>query len=39
MLLAALDDYEGPEFERAIDSTAGTLECWIYWYVGPQQEA
>jgi gamma-glutamylcyclotransferase (GGCT)/AIG2-like uncharacterized protein YtfP len=34
MVLAALDEYEGPEFERAM-VTAGTLECWIYWYVGP----
>ena len=33
-LLAALDEYEGPEFQRAI-VTAGTLECWIYWYIGP----
>lgn len=32
-LLAALDEYEGPEFERAI-VMAGALECWIYWYVG-----
>jgi gamma-glutamylcyclotransferase (GGCT)/AIG2-like uncharacterized protein YtfP len=38
-LLAALDDYEGSEFERAIVSAqmdgARTLECWIYWYAGP----
>ena len=33
-VLAILDDYEGPEFERAIVSTTGTLDCWIYWYVG-----
>jgi gamma-glutamylcyclotransferase (GGCT)/AIG2-like uncharacterized protein YtfP len=35
MVLAALDEYEGPEFERAM-VTAGTLECWIYWYTGPE---
>ena len=34
-LLEPLDDYEGPEFERAM-ATAGTLECWIYWYIGPE---
>ncbi len=34
VVLAALDEYEGPEFERAV-VTAGPLECWIYWYVGP----
>jgi gamma-glutamylcyclotransferase (GGCT)/AIG2-like uncharacterized protein YtfP len=34
VVLEALDEYEGPEFERAM-ATAGTLECWIYWYVGP----
>ena len=34
MALTALDEYEGPEFERAIIA-AGTLECWIYWYIGP----
>jgi gamma-glutamylcyclotransferase (GGCT)/AIG2-like uncharacterized protein YtfP len=33
-LLATLDEYEGPDFERAIVS-AGAIECWIYWYVGP----
>ena len=33
-VLAALDEYEGPEFERAMVSTAGTMECWIYWYIG-----
>lgn len=33
-VLGALDEYEGPEFKRAM-VTAGTLECWIYWYVGP----
>ncbi len=31
VLLAALDEYEGAEFERAIVPTIG---CWIYWYVG-----
>jgi gamma-glutamylcyclotransferase (GGCT)/AIG2-like uncharacterized protein YtfP len=30
-LLTALDEYEGPEFERAM---APTIDCWIYWYVG-----
>jgi gamma-glutamylcyclotransferase (GGCT)/AIG2-like uncharacterized protein YtfP len=37
-LLAALDEYEGSEFERAIMSAnlddGHTIECWIYWYVG-----
>jgi gamma-glutamylcyclotransferase (GGCT)/AIG2-like uncharacterized protein YtfP len=33
-LLAALDEYEGPEFERAMVSTTDALDCWIYWYVG-----
>jgi len=33
-ILAALDEYEGPEFERALVTTAGMLDCWIYWYVG-----
>jgi gamma-glutamylcyclotransferase (GGCT)/AIG2-like uncharacterized protein YtfP len=28
-VLGALDEYEGPEFERAILDT-----FWIYWYVG-----
>jgi gamma-glutamylcyclotransferase (GGCT)/AIG2-like uncharacterized protein YtfP len=40
-LLAELDDYEGPEFERATLSAllndGGTIDCWIYWYVGPAQ--
>ena len=31
--LAILDEYEGPEYERAT-VTAGERECWIYWYVG-----
>jgi gamma-glutamylcyclotransferase (GGCT)/AIG2-like uncharacterized protein YtfP len=38
-LLAALDDYEGAEFERAMAPAllddGRTIECWIYWYVGP----
>jgi gamma-glutamylcyclotransferase (GGCT)/AIG2-like uncharacterized protein YtfP len=38
-LLAALDEYEGSEFERALvraDLASGrALDCWIYWYVGP----
>ena len=33
-LLTALDEYEGTEFERAVVSATGPLECWIYWYVG-----
>jgi gamma-glutamylcyclotransferase (GGCT)/AIG2-like uncharacterized protein YtfP len=33
-VLAVLDEYEGPEFERAMVSTAGTIDCWIYWYIG-----
>ncbi|MBV9769168.1 MAG: gamma-glutamylcyclotransferase [Bryobacterales bacterium] len=36
-LLALLDDYEGPEFERAlapVQTNEGTIACWIYWYVG-----
>jgi gamma-glutamylcyclotransferase (GGCT)/AIG2-like uncharacterized protein YtfP len=37
-LLAALDEYEGAEYERAI-ATAGlddgrAIDCWIYWYAG-----
>jgi len=32
-ILATLDEYEGPEFERA-NVSAGAIECWIYWYVG-----
>jgi len=32
--LAALDEYEGPEFERAQTRTTSGLHCWIYWYVG-----
>ncbi len=35
-LLPLLDEYEGPEFERAIVSVMGIQECWIYWYVGPE---
>jgi gamma-glutamylcyclotransferase (GGCT)/AIG2-like uncharacterized protein YtfP len=33
-ILAALDEYEGPEFARAV-VTVGGFDCWIYWYVGP----
>jgi gamma-glutamylcyclotransferase (GGCT)/AIG2-like uncharacterized protein YtfP len=37
-LLAALDDYEGSEFERAtVPATLDdgrSIDCWIYWYVG-----
>lgn len=32
--LDALDEYEGPEFERAV-MLVNDLECWIYWYIGP----
>jgi gamma-glutamylcyclotransferase (GGCT)/AIG2-like uncharacterized protein YtfP len=35
-LLAVLDEYEGPEFERARVSVTGLQECWIYWYVGAE---
>ena len=39
-LLAVLDDYEGPEFERAIVSAqiddGRVFDCWIYWYVGAE---
>jgi gamma-glutamylcyclotransferase (GGCT)/AIG2-like uncharacterized protein YtfP len=38
-LLPSLDDYEGSEYQRALTSAemeAGrTIDCWIYWYVGP----
>ena len=38
-LLALLDEYEGSEFSRAVASVqtddSGTIDCWIYWYVGP----
>jgi len=33
-ILAELDRYEGPEYERAVIAANG-LDCWIYWYVGP----
>jgi gamma-glutamylcyclotransferase (GGCT)/AIG2-like uncharacterized protein YtfP len=36
-LLATLDDYEGPEYERSIapaHTDDGTVDCWIYWYKG-----
>lgn len=36
-LLSALDDYEGPEFERAITPTSRDIDCWIYWYAGPAE--
>ena len=36
-LLATLDEYEGPEFERAITRTSRDVDCWIYWYVGPTE--
>jgi gamma-glutamylcyclotransferase (GGCT)/AIG2-like uncharacterized protein YtfP len=34
-ILAELDRYEGPEYERAT-IVANGIECWIYWYVGPE---
>ncbi len=34
IVLEALDEYEGAEYERTA-VVAATLECWIYWYVGP----
>jgi gamma-glutamylcyclotransferase (GGCT)/AIG2-like uncharacterized protein YtfP len=37
-LLARLDEYEGPEFERAVavvqTDDGRTIDCSIYWYVG-----
>ncbi len=37
-MLGALDEYEGPEFERTMLNTGGhghgVGSCWIYWYVG-----
>ncbi len=33
-ILAELDRYEGPEYERAMVAANG-IDCWIYWYVGP----
>jgi gamma-glutamylcyclotransferase (GGCT)/AIG2-like uncharacterized protein YtfP len=35
-LMPLLDEYEGTEFQRAIVSVTGILECWIYWYVGAE---
>jgi gamma-glutamylcyclotransferase (GGCT)/AIG2-like uncharacterized protein YtfP len=35
-LLSALDEYEGPEFERAVITATGPVDCWIYWYVGAE---
>jgi gamma-glutamylcyclotransferase (GGCT)/AIG2-like uncharacterized protein YtfP len=35
-LLTLLDEYEGPEYERAMVSVTGIQECWIYWYVGAE---
>jgi gamma-glutamylcyclotransferase (GGCT)/AIG2-like uncharacterized protein YtfP len=36
-LLAKLDPYEGPEFERAVAPTSLDIHCWIYWYAGPAE--
>ncbi|HUA18802.1 MAG TPA: gamma-glutamylcyclotransferase family protein [Bryobacteraceae bacterium] len=37
-LLAALDDYEGSDFERAVATVqlddGSKVECWVYLYVG-----
>ena len=37
-LLAALDDYEGRDFERAIATVqlddGQKMDCWVYLYVG-----
>jgi gamma-glutamylcyclotransferase (GGCT)/AIG2-like uncharacterized protein YtfP len=37
-VLGALDEYEGPEYERAMVSATHhqghLIDCWIYWYVG-----
>jgi gamma-glutamylcyclotransferase (GGCT)/AIG2-like uncharacterized protein YtfP len=37
-LLPVLDEYEGSEFIREVASAqtddGGTIDCWIYWYVG-----
>lgn len=35
VLLAELDRYEGPEYERAVIAANG-IDCWIYWYVGAE---
>ncbi len=39
-LLPLLDEYEGCEFSRARAPVqtdgCGTIDCWIYWYVGDQ---
>ena len=35
-VLATLDEYEGPEFERAMVPVTRIKECWIYWYIGPE---
>jgi len=38
-LLPLLDEYEGSEFGREIapveTNDGGSIDCWIYWYVGP----
>ncbi len=39
-LLLLLDEYEGPEFERAVAAAEledrRMIDCWIYWYVGAE---
>ena len=39
-VLGALDEYEGPEFERTMLNIGGHGQrvdsFWIYWYVGPE---
>jgi gamma-glutamylcyclotransferase (GGCT)/AIG2-like uncharacterized protein YtfP len=34
-ILGELDGYEGSEYARATVAAKG-IECWIYWYVGPE---
>jgi len=35
-VLSSLDEYEGAEYERAMVTTGGIVDCWIYWYVGSE---
>jgi gamma-glutamylcyclotransferase (GGCT)/AIG2-like uncharacterized protein YtfP len=37
-LLASLDEYEGSDFKRGMALAhlqEQTIDCWVYWYVGP----
>jgi gamma-glutamylcyclotransferase (GGCT)/AIG2-like uncharacterized protein YtfP len=40
-LLGVLDDYEGPEYERAVTTAhtaeGHTIDAWIYWYAKATQ--